>query len=538
MKFFDRKSIIELLQRRVVDFKEGYRQNIALVGPAFIGKTSILQEFLGQLKDEKILPIYLDLADTDFNHFVNTFAGRFLYHFLKNKNISTEGNLNVLLEQASRLIPATVLHIKKILQQVAKDKRVEAYHDLLTLPEILQQESDLFCLIAMDEFQFLEEFGLSSAFMELGKKIMVQKKCIYLVVSSQKAKAQKIISEKLSLLFGNFEVVEVGLFPIKTSLEFIEQALHDHYLEKSYKNFLVDFTAGHPFYLRTICEHLLRNTSKEGPKHIFLNNLIDTLEQALFDKWGVLHQHFSSILTNLASKKVKNLSIQILLAIIRGQNKLPLLIEEVGGNRNVINSRLTQLLEAGAIVKNGNLFYIADKLFAFWLSSVYQRKSFCLTDDPEELRNGFKDDVRLRIDSFIDVSGNDLQDRIFDLLQTFDNELFQLNGRKHRLPSFTNISPLSFNGFAAVNLKGLLAHTEGDVWAVAFKEGLIMDTDVTAFLSATKELKQRVARHIIISLNEIETNARLRALQEKIWVWNAQELNFILNLYGKPYIVK
>ncbi|MDP3142548.1 MAG: ATP-binding protein, partial [Candidatus Omnitrophota bacterium] len=176
MRFFDRKSIIELLNRRVFDLKEGYRQNLALLGPEFIGKTSILEEFLAQLGEDNIIPVYLALGEIDFDIFVQKFIGRLLFNFLKNKNISPADNFEVLLQESQRFIPLTAQHIKKICFSLDKDKRIDAYRDLLSLPEIFEQETGCFCLVILDEFHHLEEFELPNIFQELGKKIMVQKK--------------------------------------------------------------------------------------------------------------------------------------------------------------------------------------------------------------------------------------------------------------------------------------------------------------------------------------------------------------------------
>jgi hypothetical protein len=536
MRFFGRQSIIELLNRRVVDLKEGYRQNVALIGPEFVGKTSIVEEFLSRLDDEKIIPVYLSLDEPDFNSFVDKFIGRLLFNFLKNNK--AEENIEILLEQAQRLIPATCLHIKKIRQGLERDKRLDTYRDLLGLPEVFEQESGRFCLIILDEFQNLEEFNLPNAFLELGKKIMVQKHSIYLVTSSSRLKAQKILAEKLSLLFGNFEVVEVGPFSIKASLEFIEDALKGHYLEKSCKNFLVDFTGGHPFYLNVICKKLITTAREEGQNNIFQNVLIDGLGQILFDKWGLLNQHFSKTVNSLSPKKGKNLAAAILLVVAEGHNKLPEILDGLSANKSSVPAKLNQMVESRILTKNGNLFCITDKLFVFWLRLVYRRRLKSLQDSEPELSAAFKNDLKQRINSFIQISGNDLEARIMDLMQSFDNELFQLNGHKHRLPSFSAIRPLNFNGYTSQNLKGLVAETSDDLWAVTFKEGMILDSDVAAFLSSTKDLDRRVTRRVVISINEIDTNARLRALQEKMWIWNISDLNFILNLYGKPYIVK
>ncbi|MFZ5799993.1 MAG: AAA family ATPase [Candidatus Omnitrophota bacterium] len=538
MSFFGRKPIIALLQRRVIDLKEGYRQNLALFGPRFIGKTAILEEFISQLNDEKLTCVYLALEEGDFAHFVNQFIVRILSGFLRSKKITSDDNLTLLLEQAQRFLPATVIQARNVLQNLEKDRPADAYRELLNLPDTFEDEAGGFCLIVLDEFQEMEDFGIANVFQELGKKVMVQRKSIYILASSLRAKAQKILTEKLSLLFGNFEIVEVKPFSIETSLEFIEESLKGYALEKSCRNFLVDFTAGHPFYLEIICTQLLRAAMASGQQTVFLNNLIDGLEELLFERWGVLNLHFSRTIESLGPKKSRGIFWNLLYIVACGNNKLAQILDKAGKERGRTALRLNRLVEEELLLKNGNVFCISDKLFGFWLKTASQKMVKGFLNGPVEERLYFKNELKQKLAAFIQTSNNEVEVRIIELLKSFDNELFQLNGRRHRLPGFSRVYPLNFNGNAAQNLKGLIAETQRDKWALLFKEGMILDVDILSFLSATSEKDEKFARRVVISLSEMETNARLRALQEKMWIWSAADMNFILSLFGKSYIVK
>ena len=45
-KFFGRDTILEILKKRALALKDGYRQNIALTGQSLAGKSSIILQFL------------------------------------------------------------------------------------------------------------------------------------------------------------------------------------------------------------------------------------------------------------------------------------------------------------------------------------------------------------------------------------------------------------------------------------------------------------------------------------------------------------
>src|SRR3989338_2857093 len=100
--FFARKSILDLLKRRVIDLKEGYRQNIAFLGDRFIGKSSLLHKFIFDLDDEAIIPIYLDLDHKNLQYFFSKFVGTILYNFSKTKRLTPHTDIHLLMESTKK----------------------------------------------------------------------------------------------------------------------------------------------------------------------------------------------------------------------------------------------------------------------------------------------------------------------------------------------------------------------------------------------------------------------------------------------------
>ncbi|HNV24422.1 MAG TPA: hypothetical protein PKH98_05995, partial [Candidatus Omnitrophota bacterium] len=60
-QFFGRQDIVKLLKKRISDLKEGFRQNVAILGNPFIGKTAFLKNFVFNIDDDSVTPIYLEL---------------------------------------------------------------------------------------------------------------------------------------------------------------------------------------------------------------------------------------------------------------------------------------------------------------------------------------------------------------------------------------------------------------------------------------------------------------------------------------------
>ena len=80
-----RKDILDLIKRRVSDLKEGYRQNIALLGSQHVGKSTILQHFISSLDDSAIIPVYIDLESHDIDHVITKTIRSILYYYLKSR---------------------------------------------------------------------------------------------------------------------------------------------------------------------------------------------------------------------------------------------------------------------------------------------------------------------------------------------------------------------------------------------------------------------------------------------------------------------
>lgn len=536
--FFDRKAVLDLLRRRVLDLKEGYRQNVALLGDRFIGKSSILSKFMSDLDDDGVVTIYLDLDYKNYDYLFAKFTGSLLNGFCRAQKLPLHTDTALLIEESKKLIPKTAEHIKKIQNLLSRAKLTEAYRELMALPETFTLESGKFCIIILDEFHRLGDLRIPNAFQELGKKIMTQRRCLYIVTSSYGTVAKTILSEKLSLLFGNFEIVSVGPFDLKTSQEFIAYNLKDVRIGDSLRNFLIDFTGGHPFYLNIICQELSDLSAIHKQGEAFLPLLTQAVERTIFDKWGSLSRHFELILNSICQNKGGRLMPLLMIALANGKHKIDEIAREAGLVKNITTQKINRLIEAGIVAKNGNLYYMPDKLFKYWVKYVFQKSFKSIDSRPQQRKSEFQQEFSGLVNDFYGISRKDLSSRIVELLNCFDDELFSINGKKYKLSSFQEVVSLGLSDRGGRDLDLLKASSTQGVWFIALKEGILSEADVNAFMDQSKKLRQKPQRRVIISLNDLDVNTRLKALQEKMWIWNEEELNTLLNLYDKPYILK
>ncbi|MDP2653880.1 MAG: ATP-binding protein [Candidatus Omnitrophota bacterium] len=536
-QFFGRENVLALLKKRLTDLKEGYRQNIALLGRQHVGKTMILQKFLSEIDDHAVVAIYLDLSNTDFPAFYHRYAGQILYQFSRLKGLPTGDDLSALCEKIQPHLPQTVRAILNIRDLIAQDRESEACREILSLPEVFSQESNLYCVLIIDEFHHLEELGGGDAFQELGKKIMTQKRCLYIVSSSFPAVAGKILTEKLSLLFGNFEEIPLNAFDPGTGKEFVSVRLKGLAMGEQLNHFLIDFTGGHPLYLHLITQELLHLAAVHQQKEVFVPLLARAVERVLFDPWGVLSRHFELMVNRVVAGKGNQLISSVLISLSGGKQKLKDIADDIAATQSVLQPRLNRLLEQGLAAKSGHFYYLHDKMLRFWVKYVYQRRLRSLDPDPEKQRAGFQQEFEASVENFKRASGEDLSSRIVDLLYCFENEALHVNGRRYKLPLFeqivqTKVRSVSGSPFDIIKATG----PEGDWWVV-LKKGGLSENDIQTIMTESKRNAQKPQKCILVALNAMDENTRVKALAERMWIWSESEINSLLNLYGKPFIV-
>ena len=533
--FFGRTAIMELLKKRVLDLKEGYRQNVALFGNRYIGKTAILRQFLANL-DEEITVVYIDVENKDFRSFLDQFVGSLLCNYSRSRKLPLYEDVALLLESVQESIPHTVSVIRKIYKDYHAKKLSTSFHGLLALPEIFTNETGRVCVLVLDEFHRLEEVTVPNAFAHLGKKIMTQKKCLYVVTSSHPQQAKKVLLEKLSLLFGNFEMISVDPLDPQTSRQFIEETLQGIIIKEPLRDFLVDFTGGYPLYLHLICNELVSLSVLHGQDEVFIPVLAQAVENTIFNRWGLISRHFELMVQELAAGKGNQIISAFLMSFANDKHKADDLCAELGFKKNQVAGKISRLKEEGVIFKNGNFYYFRDKLLKYWIKYIFQPRLKDMGGDPQQRRERFHQEFQSCVENFNATSAKDLPLRIMELLYCFDNEAFDLNGRKYKLPVFREIVPWKISNEQGRSLNVIKALTNEDVWLIAVKGENVSEAEVSALLEESRKNAPKPQRHLIISLKTLDENTRLKALQERCWIWNEDEINTLLTLFNKPYI--
>ena len=192
-------------------------------------------------------------------------------------------------------------------------------------------------------------------------------------------------------------------------------------------------------------------------------------------------------------------------------------------------------MELDIITRSADFLTINDRVFSFWIKFVYQERLQSLTFDSKYQKTKFRDKIEEMIQEFLVSAQKPLTERMSELLRLFEDEIMQMERKKIRLSHFREIKPLEFHGRSLKD--GLIGRSKDCLWIVAFKDDLLSDEDITEFVKECKKYHHKLQRKIIVTLKDIDANTRLRALEEKIWTWDINSLNKILDLFSKPRVI-
>ncbi len=534
-KFFGREEVLATLQKRANAIKGGYRQNLALTGSMLSGKSSILRHFLKTIKDSDIIPVYVEMTGRGFDAFCLRFMATLLYQYLRAEGGRTENDFDSLKDLCRGKLSATVLEMDLIREALNQKKWDDAYEMLLDLSNTFKAESGKNCIVILDEFHNLSNFRLKKPFQTFGKFIMLQKNTMYIVTSSQKTLLKDILAKKLSLLFGNFEVMEINGFDNQTARSFITDKINDITVSENIKSYMIQVSQGNPFYLETILKRFSTLIRTKGDTADTKECILDTLADLLYDSDGILNQYFTNNINFFIEKKNRKKFIPILVSLAKGNSRIKSIQDDLGKVDKDLGSKLNNLLHMDLIRKNGVFYNIQDKLFEFWLKNVYSLKRDAVVDDMDikylEFKNLAENDFR----EYCEFNSKSISDVVRDLFSSFRNERVCVSMHERVLPFFETVKCRRM----PANISSITGRTRKNGWLCHIKQNDMADEQNISTLAGrrTDDGGTKITRKIIIPLKGIDHNAFLLAKEHNIWVWDLQQLNNILRLFGKFELV-
>ena len=525
-----RPQLASHLQQRLQAFGEGFRHNLALIGPPGSGKTFQLQQLLAR-PPSKMFLLYCPLYRESCRSFLQRLLSTLLQVGEASPGLagSTIQPLEAHLQRIETHCPKTAAAVRPIEGLLARRFYGEAFSRALDTIPILIEERRQPCAFILDEFLFLEELGLVHAFHELGKRVMTWSSALFILASSSPYRARTILRERLQLLFGQFELLTLDTLEPNAAAAWAQQELRGVRGTKAMIPFLIRWLGAYPWYLAVFLKRLreLAALSKRADctEALFLQTAWDVLGSAE----GSLHQWCASRTEGLPRGRLGTRAIEALLQIAQGVRTTT----EIGKrmSRAGLPAALQLLVEHDLAQRNGTCWTVTDPALRCWLSTVLfaQRSEGRL--DHLEVRDRFERSLRSLWAGWIQADQLSFVDQVAGLFTKFADETVSLDSKTGRLPKFETLreQPLAAPSAGAY----LVADAQGKRWCASVQEQLVDEGAIAQFDAFCRRQTPKPSRKVVVTKTQLDQNARLLAKTANMWVWESDDLSALMGLYGQ-----
>ncbi|MFT7637349.1 MAG: hypothetical protein ACI9Y8_001123 [Candidatus Omnitrophota bacterium] len=532
--FFGREDALRSISKRVESFEQGYRQNIAILGYPLIGKTSLIQQYLDLNPSEIIQPIYIDLKPQTIDSFIEQFIRILLFRHLSQEHYAgpNEG-VAILIERARNILPSTCKTAEGVLKLLEKKNHEAAFKLVFDITTQYHLESGKKCLVILDEFQQFEYFSIKQIYKIFGKQIMVQKNTMYIVLSSQPDVCKQILTTKLSLLFGNFECIELNSLQCNTVHRFVERKMGPTALPLSLMKYLISLTDGHPFYISAICDALKVIIERETAPTVTTTIVMEALQDTFYEHNGVLNQHFIHQIHQWNGSGARGNYLTLLMRIATGHTKLKLLSKDIRKTLAETTAQLNKLIAADVLVLDGGFYCFTNPVLKWWFKTVYLNRELSLLVDTDSKRAHFFSVIEKELHAEQIFHSNTVEQCVADLFGSFSNEIIEIDAKGKRMPAFDSIEVRDLPSGS----KCIVATNQKSQWICQISQEPITEESVMRFATEKIVENQKKAQKIIIAMDDIQGNAVLLAKNKRIWPMGLSKVNRLFGLYGHPKLI-
>ena len=520
-----RPELTQHLRQRLKAFKDGFRHNLALVGPPGSGKTFKLHQLL-QEQSPDILLLYCPQYRESCRSFLHRFAVTILQASLMGTG---PANLEELLRGAEQRLPKTTTALRSLEGLLARRMYGEAFNRTLDTIPLLIEERRLPCVLILDEFLFLEDLGLGHAFHELGKRVMTWPTTLFVLASSSPYRARAILRERLQLLFGQFELITLDPPDSRHAAAWVHQELGTLRGAKTVSPFLIRWLGAHPWYLSVLLKRLKERAVLRQTRELTAELFFQTAWDVLGSPEGILHQWCVSRTESLAHVRPGARAMEVLLQIAAGARTTTDIGKRVG--RAGLPGILQLLMEHDLVQRKGMCWFVPDPILRCWMAAVLpaQRSGSGLGEGT--IRARFEEYLSAAWSQWVQTTQLSFSEQVTRLFSNFRDDTVSLDSKTGRLQRFATVTvqrPADVQGSAVY----LIAEGAGRRWCCTVHEGLVDEPTIAHFDTFCRTQIPRPSRKVVITRRGVDDNARLLAKANNMWVWAADDLEVLLDLYS------
>ena len=535
-----RPELARHLVQRLQAFGDGYRHNLALIGPPGSGKTFQLQALLSQPPTNAVY-LYCPLFRESCRSFLQRFLSAVLQAGLAAPDINGLGpaaeaeappqvphSPDELLQQAERRLPRTAAAVRSIDGLLTRRLYGEAFNRALdTIPTLIEERRKP-CVLMLDEFLFLEELGLGHAFHELGKRVMTWPTTLFILSSSAQYRARLILRERLQLLFGQFELVTLEELDPSAAAAWVTHELGGLGNAQATGAFLLRWLGAYPWYLAVFLKRLKERAVLNQDFGVTEPLVLQTAWDVLGSSEGPLHQRCASRVDALVHDRIGARAVEVLLHIAEGARTATEIGARVG--RTGLSDALQRLVEHDLAARNGMCWMVADPVLRCWLSTILLSQRASAHVGGADARARCEQYLRTLWTQWLQAGQLSFPEQVIELFSRFSDDTVLLDAKTGRLPKFHAVTTHRPGERPAQTY--VIAEGDGKRWCATIHEGPVDENAVAAFEAFCRSQLPKPARKVVITKSRMDENARLIAKAANMWVWGTQDLEVLRGLYG------
>ncbi len=531
MTVLSRDQIELRLIKRVEDFERGYRQNVAILGRAGVGKTKLISKVFDHVRSrETLLPVLISIGDIAAPHLFSYWIRCLLVSALH----APEASLESLLESSESVIPKTCKAARHILKLNKQGSAALAVRELFALSGQLAEETGRKVVFFLDELLALEKFAAHDVYSIFGNRLMMEKEALFIVTSSDPRRARKIFSEKLALLFSNFESLDVQPLGFREMNVSIDSRVCGTYLSLPSRRFLFQMTDGEPRYLDALLRVLDESVCSDPRRQLGVAVLFEAVIREVLEADGRIAMEFQKRISSFRRtiRERESLVEEAVSVLGAGRLKLGALAAALGLKLLETKKLIARMEEEDWLISGGSSYALRDSLFRFWAAEYLAIACSGQLTDEKVRRSRWTRRLGQIYETCFESDSGKVTVRLESLLKLFRSETIILDGRKMASAHFQDIHCSNLTDGQWI----VKAHTAKDnrYFLAAVQE--LHEQDVENFWNASGGRK-KPARRILVAAAGIEQNARLFAQQNRMEIWDLRFLNLVLDFYGLPKLI-
>ncbi len=531
MTVLNRDQIELRLIKRVEDFERGYRQNVAILGRSGVGKTKLISKIIDHVRSRAtLLPVSLSIGEVAPPHLISYWIRGLILSALS----ISDGSLESLLESAEETLPKTCKAARHILKLNKQGNAALAVRELFALVGQLAEETGRKVVLFMDELLALEKLGIHDVYSIFGNRLMMEKEALFVVTSSSPRRARKIFSEKLSLLFSNFENLDIQPLGFREMNLAIDARACGSYLSVPARRFLFRMTDGEPRYLEALLRNLDESVCSDPRRQIGVALLFETVIREVLEADGRIAMDFQKRVASFrrSSRERDSLIAEVCAALGAGKIRPGSLASLLGLKLPEIKKLIARMEEEDWLVSGGTSYGLRDGLFRFWAAEYLAPACSGQLADEKIRRGRWTRRLGEIYETCFESDTGKIAARLEALLKLFRSESIVMDGRKIAGAHFQEVSVSAFSELQAI----IRAQTSKEQRFFLTSVDEIHDYDVEKFLQSTASRKKPTKR-VLVAAGGIEQNAKLFAQQNRMEIWDLRFFNQLLDFYGLPKVI-